>query len=77
MKTKFNIKKCAKCKYHGTILSRTLGNVKNISCDYAALAHEGTCITRSGEDKRGNDPDNCRLFEAGKSLARAKKNMTI
>ncbi len=57
----FDKKKCKMCIYHAK-----LGN--NITCDYAIKSNNGSCIKRKGKynvDIRGDDPNNCLLFERG------------
>lgn len=71
LEVKFDRKQCMKCKYHGTIGSRTMGNHNCICCDYAILAGEA-CLKRVGVDgyvyDRRGDGGECQLFEAGKAL---------
>lgn len=66
---KHDRKLCLRCKYHGTVGSRE-DKIYNVCCDYAALAHDGTCLRREhGEmiDRRGYEFDKCLLFEEGKA----------
>lgn len=52
--------------------------IYNVCCDYAALAHDGTCLRREhGEmiDRRGEDFESCKLFEEGE--AEPDKNITF
>ena len=54
--------KCIKCKYHTRIDGR-------IVCDYSIKSDKGTCLKRIGKnviDTRGDDPNNCLLYENGK-----------
>ncbi len=62
-KSKFNKNKCKKCKYHGG--ANINGNT--IHCYYANTGK--TCLHRVGKeiiDRRGNDYNNCLLYERGK-----------
>lgn len=74
---KFDRKQCMKCKYHGTIGSRTMGNHNCICCDYALLAGEA-CLKRAGVDgyvyDRRGDGGECQLFEEGEALGSAEVN---
>lgn len=59
----FNKDKCKKCKYHAKVNCM-------ITCDYAIKSDNGACIKRKGKynvDTRGNDPNNCLLYESGKA----------
>ena len=68
---KFNPKKCEKCIYHGYFGAKSETN-QNLCCDYSVLAHDGAALQngRHGqiEDRRGNDPNGCKLFKEGKKL---------
>ena len=77
--TVFNKEKCVKCKYHN-YLSNLTGTstrdykIKHCFCNRAVLTKE-TCLKRIGKevvDRRGTDPDNCKLFEEGKRLSGSK-----
>ena len=71
---KHDRKLCLRCKYHGTVGARE-DKMYNVCCDYAALAHDGTCLRREhGEmiDRRGEDFESCKLFEEGEALGRAE-----
>ncbi len=60
-----NKKVCEKCKYRGVFI----GN-KSIHCYYAGLTSE-TClklVDKKVIDRRGNDPNNCLLFEEGEAM---------
>ena len=73
---KHDRKLCLRCKYHGTVGSRE-DKMYNVCCDYAALAHDGTCLRREhGEmiDRRGEEFESCKLFEEGEALGRAEVN---
>lgn len=68
-KSKFNKHKCAKCQYMGKASvsygSRATGG---IYCDYGNRTGQ-TCIYRSGReilDRRGDDFNNCKLYERAK-----------
>ena len=66
-KTKFDKEKCKTCKFHGKISGVDTGTV---FCNYASL-NDSTCLYRTGShvfDKRGNDPDKCKLYEEGKKI---------
>ena len=62
---KFNKELCKKCKFHGYMGHN--GPSQEIACFRNLFKHE-SCKDRYGNDKRGDDPDNCLLFEAGKKL---------
>lgn len=64
--------KCLDCKYHGFLYCCAEGNFtyegKTVACMYSANARdEGVLVIRNGKviDRRGNDPDDCKLFERG------------
>ena len=63
-KSKFNKHKCVNCKYHGIMSNRDFSNVH---CYYI---NSGTsCLYREGKkviDRRGEDYNNCLLYERGK-----------
>ena len=62
----FNRKKCKQCAYR-IKLTGGVENVQNahgIACGYALLTGV-TCTTYRGEDKRGEDKNNCLLFKKG------------
>ena len=62
--SKFNKKKCKKCKWHGRLCS---GGQSGIYCNYSSL-HRKSCLKRIGKDVvdvRGSDYDNCLMFEQG------------
>lgn len=68
----YNNKNCIKCKYHGYFGAKSETN-QNLCCDYAVLAEDGTCTKKYGTDgktfdRRGNDPDNCLLFQVGEKI---------
>ena len=59
----FNKTKCKKCKYRAKCNGE---GVKVLACNYSS--YHGTCLKRVGKeviDLRGNDPDNCKLYEEG------------
>lgn len=73
---KFNKTKCLKCKYHGGGSSLNLGypvhtengDIKYIYCDYMCVTGRSPIEPtpkRGIYDIRGNDYDNCRLYERG------------
>lgn len=67
---------CKKCKYHGTMGNRGKGE-RDICCDYAATANDGTCLKKvAGKviDRRGNNYNTCLLFEKGEALGRARNS---
>lgn len=75
---KFDKKKCKRCKYHargaGYVVKTGLSPVH---CDYAR-AHDQICLTRVGKeviDRRGNDFNNCLLFEEGTPVKNVTKFM--
>ena len=71
-------RQCAKCKWRGTISSRTTVTKDlhreiyyNIVCDYGCKARKGTCLkVINGKliDRRGYDFDKCLLFEEGDAV---------
>ena len=70
----FNKKKCEKCKFHGRMMGST--GYSQVFCYYSAH-NQRSCLERDGKrikDRRGNDPNECKLFESGKSDSIAKKN---
>ena len=78
-------KLCRKCKWRGTVMSRTIETKElkkpvssNMSCDYCLKSGEGTCLkTYNGKtiDRRGYEFDKCLLFEEGE--AEPDTNMTF
>lgn len=68
-KPKFDINKCANCKYHGTQAGYSNKSVTvPVFCNYAGIK-DRTCLTvKNGKtiDRRGEDRDNCKLYEPGK-----------
>lgn len=65
----YDKKKCKSCRWHGYFGAKDQGG-NNICCDYGILARQGTCLRKIGQngetiDRRGNDPDNCLLYEKG------------
>lgn len=74
-KPKFNKQKCLKCKYHGLGCGGYPakvgfnGRTVSVYCNYSIL--ERTCLKRlkNGQviDLRGDDYNDCKLFEAGKA----------
>lgn len=72
VKSTFDKNKCKTCMYHGN-----LSGVDNttIFCNYASLT-DSSCLYRKGShifDKRGNEPENCKLYEEGAKI-RDKSN---
>ena len=71
----FNKKKCAKCKYHGSFSTKAYhstedGVLRNMTCDYSKYANQ-TCLHSVGHtvvDRRGSDPNDCKLFERSASI---------
>ena len=69
--SKFNKRKCAKCKYRCTFSGANTGfkvSARNIGCYYGVISNTGTCLHLvNGKiiDRRGDDYDNCKLFEKG------------
>ena len=67
-----NKKKCKLCKYHGTVTGRAgrpdPNVMQNIVCGYSLLTRK-TCLKHVDAntiiDIRGDDPENCALFEEG------------
>lgn len=59
-----NKRKCKKCIYHGG----SIGRKSSITCDYSGKT-DTTCLTlENGKvvDRRGNDMNNCKLFDDGR-----------
>lgn len=79
MRSKFDKKKCLRCKHHGTGCGghpvQTKTRVISVYCNYAD--DNRTCLKRleNGEiiDQRGNDYYNCKLYEEGKAKGGAAK----
>ncbi len=70
--TKFNKEMCKQCRFHGRISGVDTGTV---FCNYASLT-DSSCLYRKGShifDKRGNEPENCKLYEEGTKI-RDKSN---
>ena len=59
-----NREMCKKCIYHGGRLSEKVA----IFCDYSGKSGTTCLYLRKNKvvDRRGNDPNNCRLFDDGK-----------
>lgn len=58
----FDKSKCKKCKYHGKVAGF-------ITCEYSIRSASGACVKRKGRDltdERGDDGENCKLYEQGK-----------
>lgn len=61
----FNKAKCKKCKYHGRGFS-------GVVC-YYSVYNNRACLYRDGKevkDRRGQDPNECLLFEKGEQEKR-------
>lgn len=56
---------CKMCKYTGTVGSRC-GDHMSITCDYGILTKS------SALGKRGDNPNECLLFEKGERIERKK-----
>lgn len=61
-------KQCSKCVYRGVWNS----GLFRLFCNYSMVTRH-TCLTIDKEtgktiDRRGTDPDNCKLFEKGQKL---------
>ena len=73
-KPKFDKRKCLKCKYHGLgcggypVKVGFNGKSIPVFCNYSLS--ERTCLRKQKDgqiiDIRGNDYNNCKLYEAGK-----------
>ena len=72
----FNKKKCRKCKYHSYVghavqRGEYTGDYRDnqVVCFYSIRSKSGHgCLHRVGKeviDRRGTDPENCKLFEEG------------
>ncbi len=78
----FDKRRCRKCKFHGTVghfvqLGEHKGDYRDnqIVCDYLIKSGKGSCLKREGKDvvdQRGEDPNNCQLFEEGE-IERSKQ----
>lgn len=74
-KAKFNKSKCLKCKYHYKMSNCFQGRTErgayySVVCNYASIT-DHTCLTREGNrviDRRGEDYNDCKLFQEGKPL---------
>ena len=68
----FNKKRCAKCKWRGYLGGQSIQasdavRGRHLICDYAKYNNH-TCLYSSGgkvKDRRGEDPNHCKLFESG------------
>ena len=72
--TKFNRRKCMKCKYHGNTASDTQAkSVTQVYCNYLSLTGRTCLKSYKGVtiDRRGYEFDNCLLFEEGEKLREA------
>ena len=70
--TMFNKEKCRKCKYYSVLDGGWYDNGSDdrIFCNYSSCTGN-TCTKRQNGkiiDIRGNDPENCKLFESGKRI---------
>lgn len=68
--SKFNKRKCAKCKYRCTFSGTAGFNVssRNVGCYYSVVSNNGSClhlVNGKIKDRRGDDYDNCKLYEKG------------
>lgn len=62
----YNKNKCKTCKYRTRLSKMGL-----VLCDYGSKSDNGTALKRCGNevvDTRGNDPDNCLLYEKGRPI---------
>ena len=69
-KPKFNLDKCVQCRFHGTGAGYPVGSRHlPIFCNYAGIKDKTCLCLIKGEvvDRRGDDPNNCQLFEKGKA----------
>lgn len=75
-KPKFNKTKCLKCKYRlermsGFYVGKRNGRKISVACNYSSIKGH-TCLRPSGYrqtyDLRGDDYDNCKLFEKGGAI---------
>ena len=74
--SKFNKKKCLMCKYAvntsgGYMVHDKSGKTFTLLCDYSGGNKDNECCLYIGEDKkvhdrRGDDYNNCLLFDQGK-----------
>lgn len=77
----FNKDKCKTCKYHGFLGSSytSLKTTDCLICNYSG-ATNATCLKRVSkdevEDRRGSDPDHCKLYENGRRIKVMKKGGT-
>lgn len=73
-KTKFDKKKCMKCKYHGVGCGgetvRRRNEMVHVYCNYSSITNS-TCLKRGPHgtvtDLRGDDYNNCKLYDPGKA----------
>lgn len=91
-KAPYNPKKCLKCKYHGEHLScgnfvrvkkptnGKAGKSVTVYCNYADITGN-TCLKalnpRESYDTRGDDYNNCLLFEKGKRVRKEPKGIEL
>lgn len=75
-KSKFNKQKCVTCKYHGKASTADGTGNKNLNGVHCYYANTGeTCLRRVGNkviDIRGEDFNNCKLYERGKKCKTTK-----
>ena len=57
---------CMKCKYHG-FLGHTGAGQQDIVC-LRILVKREACVDKDGVDRRGDDPESCKLFMPGKRI---------
>lgn len=70
----YNKKKCRKCKYSSYIgggHKKYTSDLK-ITCNYSMITDQTCLFRKNGKivDRRGNDPENCKLFDDGNKIRR-------
>ena len=74
--TKFDKKRCLKCKYHAGCNTEVGGQYSRVICNYASI-NRSSCLKRgvngSVVDSRGDDFYNCLLFEQGAAIKEIKQ----
>ena len=61
----YDKKKCEKCQYHAKMSGLLRFGYSAVCCDYLLKTRE-SCLKRNGEDIRGDNPKNCKLFVENK-----------
>ena len=63
---KFNKEKCKTCMFHGVANTMEI----KVYCNYILLTEQAClyCDGKGTKDKRGNDFENCKLYQKGKRM---------